>query len=97
MKESRELQVATEARDSARTALAVTSGKLRGRLAPRLLAAELAEMLATRAGSVLLKRGISKRRRVTAAIGATAAIASAIVLRATHRTRAKKNGDLPSE
>jgi hypothetical protein len=62
-----------------------------------LLAAELAEMLATRAGSVLLKRGISKRRRVAAAIGATAAIASAVVLRAAHRTSAKKNGDLPSK
>ena len=97
MKEVRELQRATEARDAARSALAVTSGKLRGRLAPRLLAAELAEMLAARAGSVLLKRGITKRRRVTAAVGGAAAIASAIVLRAAHRTRIKKTGDLPPE
>lgn len=97
MKEVGELQKATEARDAARTALTVTSGKLRGRLAPRLLIADLAEMLAARAGSVLLKRGITKRQRVTAAVGGAAAIAGAIVLRAAHRTAAKKTGDLPSE
>ena len=97
MKETRELQTATDARDAARTALTVTSGKLRGRLAPRLLAAELAELLAARAGSVFLKRGIPKRRRVTAALGGAAAIASAIVLRAAHKTRIKKTGDLPPE
>ena len=97
MKETRELQTATEARDAARTALTVTSDKLRGRLAPRLLAAELAELLAARAGSVFLKRGITKRRRVTAAVSGAAAIASAIVLRAAHKTRVKKTGDLPPE
>lgn len=97
MKEVGELQKATEARDAARTALTVTSGKLRGRLAPRLLIADLAEMLAARAGSVLLKRGITKRQRVTAAVGGAAAIAGAIVLRAAHRTAAKKTGDLPIE
>lgn len=97
MKENRELQTATEVRDAARSALTVTSGKLRGRLAPRLLAAELAELLAARAGSVFLKRGITKRRRVTAAVGGAAAIASAIVLRAAHKTRVKKTGDLPPE
>jgi hypothetical protein len=97
VKETRELQSATEARDAARTALTATSAKLRGRLAPRLLAAELAEMLAARAGRVFLKRGITKRRRVTAAVGGAAAIASAIVLRAAHRTRTKKTGDLPPE
>lgn len=97
MKEVRELQRATEARDVARTALTVTSGKLRGRLAPRLLVADLAEMLAARAGTVLLKRGITKRRRVTAAVGGAVAITSAIVLRAAHRSRIKKTGDLPVE
>lgn len=97
MKENRELQSANEVRDAARTALTVTSGKLRGRLAPRLLVAELADLLAARAGSVFLKRGITKRRRVTAALGGAAAIASAIVLRAAHKTRIKKTGDLPPE
>ncbi len=97
MKEVRELQKATEARDAARTALTVTSGKLRGRLAPRLLVADFAEMLAARAGRVLLARGITKRRRVGAAVGGAAAIASAIVLRAAQRTRVKKTGDLPPE
>jgi hypothetical protein len=97
VKEVRELRAATEARDAARTALTATSRKLRGRLAPRLIVADLAEMLAARAGSVLLKRGITKRRRVTAAVGGAAAIAGAIVLRATHRTAAKKIGDLPPE
>ena len=97
MKETRELQTATDARDAARTALTVTSDKLRGQLAPRLLAAELAELLAARAGSVFLKRGITKRRRVTAAVSGAAAIASASVLRAAHKTRAKKTGDLPPE
>lgn len=97
MKENRELQSANEVRDAARIALTVTSGKLRGRLAPRLLVAELAELLAARAGSVFLKRGITKRRRVTAALGGAAAIASAIVLRAAHKTRIKKTGDLPPE
>ncbi|UVO53212.1 hypothetical protein [Sphingomonas sp. SUN039] len=97
MKETRELEAATEARDSARQAMIDTSHKLRGRLAPRLLVAEAAELLAARAGRVLLKRGITKRRRITAAVGGAAAIASAIVLRAAHRTRIKKSGDLPSE
>lgn len=97
MKENRELQSANEVRDAARTALTVTSGKLRGRLAPRLLVAEIADLLAARAGSVFLKRGITKRRRVTAALGGAAAIASAIVLRAAHKTRIKKTGDLPPE
>lgn len=97
MKEVRELQRATEARDAARTALTVTTGKVRGRLVPRLLAAELAEILAARAGSVLIKRGITKRRRLTAAVGGAAAIASAIVLRAAHKTHVKKTGDLPIE
>jgi hypothetical protein len=97
VKEVRELQAATEARDAARAALTVTAAKLHGRLAPRLLAAELAEMIAARAGRAFLKRGITKRRRVAAAVGGAAAIASAIVLRAAHKARAKKTGDLPSE
>ncbi len=97
MKEVRELQAATEARNAARSALSATSRKLRGRLAPRLIVADLAELVAARAGSVLLKRGITKRRRVTAAVGGAAAIAGAIVLRAAHRTAAKKTGDLPLE
>jgi hypothetical protein len=97
VKETRELQIATEEREAARTAMAATSRKLRGRLAPRLIVADLAEILAARAGSVLLKRGITKRRRLTAAVGGAAAIAGAIVLRAAHRTAAKKTGDLPPE
>jgi hypothetical protein len=97
VKKTSELAKATEARDVARTALTATSHKLRGRLAPRLLMADLAELLAARAGSLLLKRGVAKRRRVTAAVGGAFAIAGAIVLRATHKARTKKDGDLPPE
>ncbi len=97
MKEVRELETATKARDAARTALTVTSRKLRGRLAPRLLAAELAEILARRAALVVIASGITKRRRFAAAVGSAAAVASAIVLRTSQKTKAKKNGDLPAE
>ena len=71
--------------------------KGRGRLAPRAIVADLAELLAARAGRVLLKRGITKRRRVTAAVGGAAAIASAIVLRAAQKSADKKTGDLPKK
>lgn len=90
MKETRELEAATQARDDARTALNVTTQKLRGRLAPRMIAADVAELVAARAGRIFLKSGISKRRRVTAAIGGVAAIASAIALRAAQKTASKK-------
>ncbi len=95
MKETRELQEATEARDAARASLTTTTAKLRGRLAPRVLAADVAQLVAARAGSVLLKRGITKRRRITAAVGGAVALVSAIALRAAQRTADKKNGDLP--
>ncbi len=95
MKETRELQSATAARDAARTKLKKTAARLRGRLAPRMLAADLAELIAARAGRVLLKSGIPKRWRVSAAVGGAAAIAAAIVLRAAQRTADKKAGDLP--
>ncbi len=97
MKETRELQIATERRDEARQALVATTGKLRGRLSPRMLAADLAELLAARAGRVLVKRGITKRRRVTAAVGGAAAIASAIVLRAAQKAADKKTGAPPKK
>lgn len=90
MKETRELQVATDARDEARAALTATTAKLRGRLAPRMIAADVAELVAARAGRVLFKSGITKRRRITAVIGGAAAIASAIALRATQKTASKK-------
>lgn len=95
MKETRELQKATEARDAARVALTTTTGKLRGRLSPRLLAADVAQLLAARAGSVFLKRGITRRRRMTAAVGGAVAIVSAIALRAAQKRADKKSGDLP--
>lgn len=90
MKETRELQRATQARNEARIALTNTTQKLRGRLAPRMIAADVAEMAAARAGAIFLKSGISKRRRVTAAIGGVAAIASAIALRAAQKRATKK-------
>lgn len=90
MKETRELQIATDARDEARAALTRTTQKLRGRLAPRMIAADVAELVAARAGRVLFKSGITKRRRITAVIGGAAAIASAIALRAAQKTAAKK-------
>ncbi|MES2289377.1 MAG: hypothetical protein V4530_06535 [Pseudomonadota bacterium] len=90
MKETRELEVATQARDEARVALTTTTRKLRGRLAPRMIAADVAELVAARAGRIFLKSGISKRRRVTAAIGGAAAIASAIALRAAQKAAGKK-------
>lgn len=90
MKEMRELQIATDARNEARAALTTTTQKLRGRLAPRMIAADVAELVAARAGRILLKSGITKRRRITAAIGGAAAIASAIALRAAQKAASKK-------
>ncbi len=90
MKETRELQIATDARNQARAALTTTTQKLRGRLAPRMIAADVAELVAARAGRILLKSGITKRRRITAAIGGAAAIASAIALRAAQKAASKK-------
>lgn len=95
MKETRELESATAARDAARMELKNAVTRLRGRLAPRMLAADLAELIAARAGRVFLTSGIPKRRRVSAVVGGAAAIAAAIVLRAAQTTADKKAGDLP--
>lgn len=90
MKETRELQVATDARDEARGALAATTRKLRERLTPRMIAADVAELLAARATRVFFKSGVTRRRRITAAVAGATAIASAIALRAAQKTAAKK-------
>lgn len=95
--ETRELQLATAARDAARTKLKKTTSELRQRLSPRMLAADLAELVAARAGRTFVRSGITKRRRVSAAVGVAAAIAAAIVLRAAQKIADKKAGDLPPE
>jgi len=94
LKETRDLKQAAAARRVARATLRDTTARLRGRLAPRLLAADLAEVVAARASRALLQRGIARKRRIVIACGAGLAIATAIVLRATQRIATKKNDDL---
>ena len=98
MKEIQELEEATERRSVARAAFTQTRENVRARLKPRLLAAELAELVAARAGAVMVKRGITRRHRAIAAVSGAAALASAIVLRASHRAAAKiKKGNDPDK
>ena len=97
MRETKELEEATERRSVARAAFNDTRDTLRGRLKPLLVAAEIAELVAARAGALMVKRGITRRRRTIAAVSGAAALASAIVLRASQRARAtvKKGNDSP--